>query len=72
MGVSGYYKSQGRIFEGETPYILLCPQCGETLECTDDRSKGYCFGCDVVWDRMDVKEKCRFIGDEPAVEFKGE
>lgn len=66
MGADGYAKT-GRIMEGETPYILLCPQCYDTLECTDD-DRCYCFGCGVVWERDQVTHKCRFIGDEGIVE----
>ena len=67
MGLEQYQRTY-RIFEGENPYILLCPQCMDTLECTDDPAKGYCFGCGVVWDRKDVKQMTRFIGDEDPVE----
>ena len=63
------YKKDGRIFEGENPYILLCPQCNDTLECTSD-GRCYCFGCDVAWKKSEVKEMCRFYGDEGAVPFK--
>jgi len=66
MGVDGYART-GRVMEGETPYILLCPQCYDTLECTDD-GRCYCFGCDVVWDRSEVKHKTRFVGVEGVIE----
>lgn len=70
MTADGYIKT-GRIFEGENPYILLCPQCGDALECTSD-DRCYCFGCDVVWNKSEVKEMSRFFGDESIVEYKGE
>jgi hypothetical protein len=67
MGVDGY-QTFGRVFEGENPYILLCPQCGDALECTNE-DKCYCFGCDVVWNKSEVKEMTRFIGNEPAIPY---
>lgn len=69
MSVEGYKRASGRIFEGENPYILLCPQCNDALECTDD-NRCYCFGCDVVWNKNEVKEKSRFYGNEGPTEYK--
>lgn len=71
MGVEGYKKT-GRIFEGSNPFILLCPQCNDALESTSNKNKCYCFGCDVLWDRKEVKEMTQFIGDAEPVEFKEE
>lgn len=68
--IAGYEKN-GRIFEGEHPYILLCPQCRETLEITDD-DRAYCFGCDVVWKKSEIKEKCNFLYDDEPVPYKEE
>lgn len=71
MGVEGY-KKDGRIFEGVNPYLLLCPQCNDVLECTDNKEECYCFGCHVVWKRSEVKEMCQFIGEDGPVKFKEE
>lgn len=68
MGADGY-KKQGRIFEGENPYILLCPQCNDALEATND-NRCYCFGCGVVWNKSEIKSMCKFIGTEPIVDYE--
>lgn len=70
MGVEGYKKT-GRVFEGEIPYILLCPQCNDALECTND-NRCYCFGCGVVWKKSEVKEMCKFIGNNVPIPYKEE
>lgn len=70
MGVESYRKN-GRVFEGEHPYLLLCPQCNDVLECTND-NRGYCFGCGVVWKKSEVREMCKFIGNGDIEEYKEE
>lgn len=72
MSAEGYSKANGRIFEGKAPFILLCPQCNDALECCNNINKCYCYGCDVLWDRKEVKEMCQFIGDVGPIDFKEE
>ena len=68
MGVAGY-KKDGRFFEGEIPFLLLCPQCGDVLECAT-KNMCYCSGCRMTWDKKEVKEMCKFIGNNVPVEYK--
>lgn len=63
------YRKNGRVMEGENPYILLCPQCYDTLEVTND-GRCYCYGCDVVWRKEDVRYMCNFVGIDEPVPYK--
>ena len=69
IGLIEGYRKTGRIFERENPFILLCPQCFDTLEATDD-NRCYCFGCDVVWRKSEVKYKSNFLNDDEPVPYK--
>lgn len=72
MAVDGYYKHTARYMGDVSPYILLCPQCNDALECTSNKDVCYCFGCGITLRRDEVKEMSRFIGEEEPVPYREE
>ena len=49
-----------RLYEDKQPDMLVCPQCQDLLICVKDKDCCYCYGCDVVWKRSEVKEYTPF------------